>query len=101
MSAEDLVQYKVDIDLFAQDNVEQLGKCVGELKNCIGKVHEDSEDKEKLEQFDMGTDLDKAEHMKSDMVGLLKTVRSAKLCGFGAAKDAVQDKTNDMDDMMT
>ncbi len=101
MSAEDLIQVKMDIYLSAQDNVEKLDKCVDELKKSILKVHDDREDKEKLEQFDMDADLEKAEHMKSDMVGLLKTVRSAKLCGFGTAKDAVQDTAKDMDDMMT
>ena len=89
MSAEDLIQGKMDIDLSAQAEVEKLDKCVEELQKSIGKVHEDSEDKKKLEQFDMDADLEKADHFKSDMVGLLKTVRNAKLSGFGATKDAV------------
>jgi hypothetical protein len=101
LSAEDLIQGKMDIDLSAQAEVEKLDKCVEELQKSIGKVDEDSEDKKKLEQFDMDADLEKADHFKSDMVGLLKTVRNAKLSGFGAAKDAVLDKQKEMDDLMT
>ncbi len=101
MSAEDLIQDKMDIGLSAQDSVEQLGKCVDELKKSILNVQEDNDDREKLEQFDMDADLENVEHMKEDMVGLLKTVRSAKLSGFGAAKDAEQDKKKDIDDLVT
>ena len=93
----------MDIDLSAQDNVEKLDKCVDELRKGIGKVHEDSgsEVRKKLEQLNMDADLELAQHMTSHMVALLKTVRKAKLSGFGAAKDAVQDKKKDMDDLMT
>ena len=82
MSAEDLIQGKMDIDLSAQAEVEKLDKCVEELQKSIGKVHEDSEDKKKLEQFDMDADLEKADHFKSDMVGLLKTCGTRSFLGL-------------------
>ena len=93
---DELPDKKIECESLASKAIEILEKHISELESWKSKVETNEEDKAKLEQFEIVSDLAKSKTSIKDMSDLLKTMRSAKLQSFFAAKNDIDQKICDM-----